>query len=557
MPRASTTSPSTSPARPAWPFPDVVRLTAHPSGQWCGHFTVEGKRRTAYFGRWDDSGPTGQAQLDALHAWRSRIRAIHDGTDTGAGSSSGFPRHPTLRTLCKLYLSHMESTVGGTDGIARSTFTTECSCLRIALRTLDPHQRADTLGPADFARLHRAIRGHSPYHIAHIIDAVKRAYRWAHADHGFPMPTFGSSFRRPRKRSERIHDDANPKVIYSPLEVRALIAAAPPITRAQILLGINGGYGATDMAHAKWSQLDRALGDEWGTGERWARLDGIRFKTGTKRPVTLWPETLRALLDARATMPHPNHRLLLTSEDGTPIVHDSSTGKSRIDTVSQRINRIIRRLAAAGAPGGRGSFYRLRHTFATIAQTVGGVTGAGDPDTCMVIMGHVGNAVHKRYIHDHGWKRIDATCASLRAWVFDVDERTVRGAWCGVLPRLPVECEHRMGSSIARRAAHQSTVESALASLPKRSLRSGISVLDVQRAIGTSHQAPTAWGHTGISPDPDTFSLVPGARCLVPSPSIHTIRRILDAMVCRGTLLRTPPIGVRPGKGRCVTYSAP
>ncbi len=55
--------------------------------------------------------------------------------------------------------------------------------------------------------------------------------------------------------------------------------------RAMIWLGLNCGFGCTDCAVLKWTDLDLAN----------ARVKLPRRKTGILRDLPLWPETIEAL----------------------------------------------------------------------------------------------------------------------------------------------------------------------------------------------------------------------------------------------------------------------
>lgn len=478
MPARPTTPRPTPPdrcaPRPAWPYPDVVRLYAHPSGQWCRKYTLPGgQRRPFYFGVWADPDA-------ALNDWRRRDAAIRAGADSAA-ARAGLPRNPTLRQLCKAYLDHTAARVGP-NGIAPATYRTDRHALRRALDTtrggLDPVRAADTLTPADFARLHRALQRSSPHTAAHVIGAVSRVFTWAAADHGFPAPLMGSAFRRPSKASVRRHDTLSTKPVLAAWQVRALLAASrDPTMRACILLGVNCGMGASDIAEIPAAALIRQLGDEWGTGDAPARIVYPRAKTAIIRATALWPETIRAIVAARDACPqsgsprprprrgpaprasapapdaapsrrfHATADLLLRDHNGAPLVHESSTGAYAIDNIAQRFRRLVRRLERAHdaappthAPSApehpnpwRGvTFYRLRHTFGTVANIVGGTGGHGDGETRRIIMGQLTHALDQTYVREHGWHRIDAMAENVRRWVFSAEPSAVRGPWSGV-----------------------------------------------------------------------------------------------------------------------------
>lgn len=491
------TTPPTTP--PAWPYPDVVRLYAHPSGQWCRKYTLpSGHRRPFYFGVW--SNPAA-----ALADWRRRDAAIRAGTDTGPTHAST-PRTITLLQLSRLWLRSMKDRSGGPSGLSPSTINTHRAAIKVALDILDPHnaadralpdaqrrpsRRADTITIADFDRLARhIIRTYSPHHVQHIVVAVGAMYRWAAKRDLVPMPNLGDELSRPKKSVKRGHRRNASRPPYTPAQVRAMLAASDPLLRACILLFANMSQGAADIARLRASSIERRIHDTTPgltPPAQWARLVDIRSKTKTDMAAVLWPETMAAIVAARdrkpttrGNAPHPtlaaNPSLLLTDERGRPLVHPSSTGNSTIDNIGVRFRRMMRRLRT-GAPelfpsDSATAFYHLRHTFASAAERMG---DRPDRETRRLVMGHTGvHDMDEVYIHTHGWEPIERLCAGMRSWLFEAHAPppphlcadpdrpcvpVVAGQlWSGVLPSLPPELRHRSpdaGASRGRRRSHQ------------------------------------------------------------------------------------------------------
>ncbi len=71
-------------------------------------------------------------------------------------------------------------------------------------------------------------------------------------------------------------------------EIRLLLDKTDPVLRAQSLLGVNVGFGQTDVAGLSKSAINLKTG--W--------LGYVRQKTGIGRRVPLEPETIKALEDA-------------------------------------------------------------------------------------------------------------------------------------------------------------------------------------------------------------------------------------------------------------------
>ena len=419
--RPARTANRTSP-RPAWPHPGIVRLCAHPRGQWSRSYTLGGKRITAYFGPLED--PDG-----ALARWRARDRAIREGRDTGSTTSATLPRAVTLGQLAELYLSATRARVGR-NGIAPATFCTERGAIATMLRAIDPATPTAELGPSDFAAILEHVRDLSPSTIRHTVHGTRRMFRWAAAEHGFPPPVFGAGFVAPRRLVFRRHARKRAVGVFTAAECRTLLAAATPSLRAVILLALNTGSGSTDLSEIPLSALRRAIGDDSPAGAGRARIVYPRVKTEVLRAAVLWPETVAALEAAgMASKPGP----FVTTRTGATIAHVPVGSLWRVDNAGRQFRRLC---ARTGIPG---SLYRLRATFATVADL------RGDRDSRKVIMGHARGILDESYVREHGWDRIESTCERVREWLFDLERGEACGPWSGALPPIPNEWRLRPG----------------------------------------------------------------------------------------------------------------
>ena len=72
---------------------------------------------------------------------------------------------------------------------------------------------------------------------------------------------------------------------FDPEQVNKLLPAADVKMHAMIWLGLNCGFGCTDCAGLKWTDLDLVN----------ARVKLPRRKTGILRDLPLWPETVKSL----------------------------------------------------------------------------------------------------------------------------------------------------------------------------------------------------------------------------------------------------------------------
>src|SRR5262249_15489440 len=96
---------------------------------------------------------------------------------------------------------------------------------------------------------------------------------------------FGEQFRRPSAKVMRKHRKEQGPKMFEAAEVKPMLAAAGQPLRTMILLGINCGYGNSDLGTLPLTALDLKRG--W--------LSYARPKTGIDRRCPLWPETIKAL----------------------------------------------------------------------------------------------------------------------------------------------------------------------------------------------------------------------------------------------------------------------
>jgi len=154
--------------------------------------------------------------------------------------------------------------------------------------------------------------------------------------------------------------------------------------QAMIWLGLNCGFGCTDCAYLKWTDLDLEN----------SRVILPRRKTGIYRDLPLWPETVKSLRKIKR-----KGSLVFYSSRGNPYI----TTNTKIDvsgnekyTITNSISTQFRRLilkASFDVPKGTG-FYTLRRTAATIAAR------SGYPFAVQRLLGHANLTMATRYVQD-------------------------------------------------------------------------------------------------------------------------------------------------------------
>src|SRR5262249_4200709 len=146
-----------------------------------------------------------------------------------------------------------------------------------------------------------------------------------------PM-VYGEGFRLPNKRTLRLHRNAQGPRMFEAEEIRRMLAVAGPALRAMILLGVNCGFGNSDVASLPLAALNLACG--WGHFPR--------PRPGINRRCPLWPETAAALRAWMPKRPEPKSEI-----DGglvfiTKYGHGwQPTGKPTNSAVSQETRKLL------------------------------------------------------------------------------------------------------------------------------------------------------------------------------------------------------------------------
>jgi integrase len=372
------------PAKPDKSSPDFP-LTAHPAGYWCKK--IRGKIH--YFGPWSD--PEGarknyEAQAEALHAGRKPREKAPEGT--------------TVKELVNHFLYRKETLMGGGELSPRTWKGYKEACDEVIAAFGKGRLVAD-LDADDFAKLRdRLARRYGPHRLGTTIQCVRCLFKYAFEVGLVPTPVrYGPEFKRPSKKTLRLHRAARGPKLFTAEEVRKLIGTAVVPLKAMLLLGINAGFGNADCGNLPLSALDLDAG--------WVNYP--RPKTGLDRRAPLWPETVEALRAALAKRPAPKR-----AEDAGLFFVTSrglSWGKEIADSpVTKETKKLLVKLGVNGRKGL--GFYTLRHVFRTVADE------AKDQPAVDFIMGHEVphmSAVYRETISD---ARLLAVTDHVHAWLF-------------------------------------------------------------------------------------------------------------------------------------------
>ena len=225
---------------------------------------------------------------------------------------------------------------------------------------------------------------------------------------------YGPTFKKPSRKVLRLHRaQAGPKIIEAP-ELRTIIEAAPTPLRAMILLGVNCGFGNTDVASLPRHALD--LKNGW--------VDFARGKTGIPRRCPLWPETIEAIRDALTHRPEPkdgkNRELVfITPRGGLWRVserRDRPNGEFHLTTHDFIGKQFTAHIKALGVHKAGVGFYALRHVFRTVAD------GCLDQTATNHIMGHADESMAAAYRERIDDARLLAVVEHVRQWLFGTEE---------------------------------------------------------------------------------------------------------------------------------------
>jgi len=384
-------------ARPKKPGKDFP-LYAHATGRWAKK--VRGK--VFYFTKWSED-PKGVA---ALEQWLGQKDDLLAGREPRGAKNDGL----ILADLCNEFLSHKESMRDNGELNPRTfrEYYDVCDCL---VKTFGRNRLVVDLVPDDFRKLRAALaKTRGPVTLRNVMQRCRSVFKFGF-DQGLILTPvrFGQSFAKPKmdaiRRAREAHRAEHGDRMFEAVEIRQILGAAKQPLKAMVLLAANGGFGQSDLSALPVRALKLDTG--W--------LDFARVKTGIRRRVPLWPETVAAIrewLPMRPKSKDPvDSGLLFLTCRGQRWVKTNATG-SPIDALGQEFQKVIRRL---GLKRPRIGFYALRHTFETIA---GATT---DQIAVNAIMGHIDSSMSGLYRERIDDERLRRVTDHVRQWLFNPD----------------------------------------------------------------------------------------------------------------------------------------
>lgn len=372
---------STDPVRPVKPErPEGSPLFWHASGRWAKK--IRGKLE--YFGRGSHD--------DALGEYNRRGPDLHAGRRPRDEEPDGL----TVYQLCAKFLTAKKDQRDQGELSPRMFIEYGDVCRRL-IRSFGKGRVVADLGPADFAKLRKQMaKAWGPVRLKAEIIRSRTPFLWASKSGLIDRPpVWGETFKVPAAAVIRRHRGERGPKMFEADEIRKMLAAAGQPLRAMILLGINAGFGNSDVSALTLSAPDLAGG--W--------LTFYRRKTGIDRRIPLWPETVEALADwikRRKAPDEPRHAgIMFVTKYGQPW-----------STEGRALSHEMRKLLAGLGINGHRNFYALRHTFQTIGDE------SGDFIAVRRIMGHASSDIADVYRERISDERLKKVTEHVRAWLF-------------------------------------------------------------------------------------------------------------------------------------------
>lgn len=383
------------PVKPKKPYPEFP-LFAHAGGVWAKK--IRGK--LWYFGPWND--PDG-----ALYRYLEEKDAIFAGRNPRiSGNRPGVVTGVDVAYCVNYWLTRKNSRLADGD-LSQRTFDDYLATGKRVVEFFGRTTVAETLQADDFAKLRASWPKWGPTTVRREIVQTRGIFRLCVEDAILKTePNYGSGFRPPSKKTVRIARQQ--KVLEHGTqmleadEIRNIYCTLDSPWKAMLLLGVNCGFGNTDISLLPKS----AISGEW--------IAFPRGKTSVERKAWLWPETQQALQEAIESRPQPKslelqNRVFVTKY-GNEFVRANSKG-TKVDSVATFFKKLLKDAGIARKGVG---FYSLRRSFETIAAQ----TGQQVAVNC--VMGHEEqgmSAVYRQFVSDDN---IRAVCEHVRKWIFAI-----------------------------------------------------------------------------------------------------------------------------------------
>jgi integrase len=401
------TAPPRKPTKPDKPYAGFPMFAHQGSGQWAKKI----RKRLVYFGSWRQD-PEGTAALELFNREWPHLKEGR--TPPTVDVSNGC----TLKMLVNDFLNSKRAKLDAGELSPRSFRDYYKTCANL-VDFFRRERLVSDLRPDDFGSYRKKLAERlGVVSLKNEINRTTIVFNHAHDNRLIDQPiNYGSKFDRPSAKALREDRNEAGAKLFERDEVLRLLGAADVHLKAMILLGINCGFGNTDVASLPQSALDLKTG--------WVEFP--RPKTAIRRRCPLWPETIAALKAALAVRPAPDdpaaNGLVFLTRLGRPWVRVKPNTKKNdelgpeasipIDAVSGQFRKLLRKLKINGRRGL--GFYTCRHNFETFAGE------SKDQVAVDAVMGHVDSSMAGNYRHRISDERLKAVVAVVRKWLFGTE----------------------------------------------------------------------------------------------------------------------------------------
>jgi integrase len=382
-------------AKPEKPYPDFP-LFPHATRRWAKKI----RGRFHYFGPWNDPDA-------ALTKYQEQRDDLYAGRVARPSTAEGLKLNDLVNRFLNFKLHAVE-----TGELRRSTLNEyHATCARL-IAFLGRSRLVTDVRPEDFGTLRAELaKGLGLAELGKRIQTVRSVFKFGYDSDLLDRPAkFGAEFKKPSAKALRRARAGRGKCAFEAAQLRRLLKASGVQMRAMILLGLNAGFGNTDVAEVPQAALDLTAGV----------VEFPRPKTGTPRRCPLWPDTVKAVKAAIAARPRPldpaDDKLAFITAHGRRWVRYKDSVKTPgkyvwVDSVNLEFGKLLKELGLK-RPGV--AFYALRHTFRTVADAV------PDRPAVDLIMGHTEAAddMRGRYVEYVDDARLRRVVEHVRAWLF-------------------------------------------------------------------------------------------------------------------------------------------
>ena len=308
----------------------------------------------------------------------------------------------TVRDLVNRFLTSKRHLLD-TAEITQRTFRAYYASCETLVSAFGRDRLVDDLAIDDFESLRSHLaKPRGPVALGNEIRHVRMVFKYGYEAGLIDRPVrFGPTFKMPSRKVLRQARQANGLRMFEADELRTILETACQPLRSMIFLGVNCGFGQTDVSNLPRSAVDLAAG--W--------IDYPRPKTAIPRRCPLWPETVETLRGAIAFCPKPKVEadadLVFVTKYGHRWVRSTENG-TQVDAVASQFSKLLRDL---GLKRPKLNFYALRHTFETIAGE------SRDQVAVDHIMGHARDDMASVYRERISDERLTTVTSFVRDWL--------------------------------------------------------------------------------------------------------------------------------------------